>query len=79
MSLFESRVSVVCRLLPPTHRVSVSPMEIADARIQLARGREVPKEDPQLAELGGNLRPGADTQVMLYPCLRKCLGFYRGW
>jgi hypothetical protein len=54
------RVSGVCRLLPPTHCVSVSPMEIADARIQLARGREVPTRDTDDLKASDGLRRSPD-------------------
>ena len=33
----------VCRSLPPTLRISVSPLEETDARIPLTRGRDVPE------------------------------------
>jgi hypothetical protein len=52
----------VCRLLPPTHRVSVSPMEIADAQIQVARVGFVPGGDPASMKVGGNFRLISDAQ-----------------
>ena len=45
---------------PYTSRFSVS--EIADARIQLARGREVPTTDPRSMEERDDLRPTRDFQ-----------------
>jgi hypothetical protein len=40
--LLFARVSPECRSLPPAIRFSMSPMEITDAQMPLARGRVVP-------------------------------------
>jgi hypothetical protein len=52
----------VCRSLPPALRVSVSPLEKADAQTSRPRVSDVPDADSQLAEPGDNLRPGTDAQ-----------------
>jgi hypothetical protein len=51
------RASVVCRSLPPTLRISVSPLEITDAQIIYASGRDVPLRDTGGFYVGSNLRP----------------------
>ena len=50
----DRRRSAVCRLLPPTMRSSVSPLEKTGAQIQLARVGNVPTRS---MEVRGNLRP----------------------
>jgi hypothetical protein len=43
--------SVVCRSQPPAIHFSVSPLEITDAQMPLARGRVVPTTDPRSMEV----------------------------
>jgi hypothetical protein len=47
----------VCRLLPPTLRISVSPLEKTDAQIQVARVGFVPTRDTGGFNVGFNFRP----------------------
>jgi hypothetical protein len=54
-------VFVQCRKPPPTIRFSVSPLEITDAQIQLARVGFVPETDTRSIKVGVNLRPTADA------------------
>jgi hypothetical protein len=41
----------MCRLLPPTLRISVSPLEKTDAQIQVASGGFVPTADSRNIEV----------------------------
>jgi hypothetical protein len=50
-------MTLMCRSLPPTLRISVSPLEKSDAQIQMARVGFVPTTDPRSMEVRDNLRP----------------------
>jgi hypothetical protein len=52
------------RKLPPTTRVSVSPMERTDTQIQVARVGFVPVTGTGRMKAGGNIRPKAAIDLV---------------